>query len=289
MGSLDMVPSRLKRVAGSVCSVAHLGYRQASRRYRALPDFLIIGAQKCGTSSLFSYLSQHPQLIPSYLKEIFFFDGGVDPKVDYFAKGQDWYRSHFPLRKRVAANQQTFEATPSYIFNPLVPKRIAALIPNVKLIVLLRNPTERAISHYFHNRRKEGREPLSILDAMQAEEERLKHFIENKDYRNEILVRQSYKIRGIYSEQISRYFQYFPVDNILVLCSEKFFSEPDKTLRRVFNFLAVDPSFTVDDLTPRNVAMHKTTVEPNVYEYLNDYFRAHNQVLYELVGEDYGW
>lgn len=277
----QMVPNRVKEVA-------LLKYRQATSRNRPLPDFLIIGAQKSGTSSLSTYLNQHPQLIQSCVKEVHFFDGGLNPSVDNFRKGQAWYRAHFPLRKNMSAHQKTFEASPLYIFNPLAPKRIADLVPEVKLIALLRNPAERAISHYFHEKRRD-RESLSIMEALQAEEERLRHVTKKNDYKSDVFIHHSYKSRGLYYDQIKRYLHYFPMENILIINSEKLFAEPDNVLRHVFEFVGVDSGFTVNDLKPRNVASNRSTVAPDVYEYLNDYFRAHNQALYELVEENYGW
>lgn len=263
-------------------------YRQATWHSRALPDFIIIGAMKSGTSSLFSYISQHPQLFPSSKKEVHFFDSGLSPKVDNFVKGQAWYRTYFPLRKSMNTDSKTFEASPLYIFNPLAPKRIFDLIPKVKIIVILRNPTERAISHYFHEKRKD-REPLSILEALQQEEKRLEPVIKEKDYKSKAFIHQSYKARGLYKKQLERYLNYFPWKQILVLSSDDVFNETDRTLRRVFDFVGVDTEFKIKDLEPRNVASNRSKVDPDVYKYLNNYFLAQNQALYELVGKDYGW
>jgi hypothetical protein len=176
-------------------------YRQATWRRRILPDFIIIGAMKSGTSSLFAYLSQHPQLYPSCKKEVHFFDGGLNPKIDTFEKGQAWYRAHFPLTSKMSIDSKTFEASPLYIFNPLAPKRIFDLVPNVKIIAVLRNPIERAISHYFHEKRK-NRESLPIYEALLNEEKRLEPVIKRKDYKNRIFIDYSYKTRGLYKEQL---------------------------------------------------------------------------------------
>jgi hypothetical protein len=265
-----------------------LRYHQADWRNRYLPDFIIIGAQKSGTSSLYYYLSQHPHLRPSYKKEVHFFDGGLDPNVDNFNKGQAWYRSHFPLKWNTSNNQKVFEASPLYIFNPLAPQRISELIPEVKLIAILRNPMERAISHYFHEI-KRGRESLPVMEALQAEEERLIPVIDKQDYKNDIFIHHSYKSRGLYHEQIKRYLDYFPMSNILVINSETLFTQPDDTLRRIFQFVGIDTAFTVKDLKPRNVGSNKTKIDPGVHEYLEDYFLFHNQKLYELIGKNYGW
>ena len=280
----QMIPNWIKPYALSV----RRQYRRATWRYRALPDFIIIGAQKSGTSSIYYYLSQHPQLLPSFNKEVHFFDGGLDSSVDNFEKGKPWYCAHFPLNKNISADQKTFEASPLYIFNPLAPKRIFDLIPQVKIIALLRNPTERAISHYFHEKRFH-REPLSIYEAFEKEEQRLGPVIKEKDYKSDIYMHQSYKSRGLYKDQLERYLKYFSMDQILVMSSEMFFTHPDHSLKRMFEFVGVDTDYKVKDLTPMNVARNRRDVAPEVYEYLNNFFLPHNQALYELVGEDYGW
>lgn len=263
-------------------------YRQITWSNRFLPDFIIIGAQKSGTTSLYDYLSQHPQLRPSYKKEVHFFDGGLDPNVDNFKKGEAWYRSNFPLKRNTGNNQKAFEASPLYIFNPLAPQRISELIPKVKLIAVLRNPVERAISHYFHEKRK-GFESLPIMQALKAEDERLKPVIDKQDYKNNIFIHHSYKNRGLYHEQLKRYLNYFPMSNILVINSETLFMQPHDTLRRVFQFVDVDAEFTINDIEPRNVGSNRIEIDPEAYEYLEDYFQPHNQDLYELVGKNYGW
>jgi hypothetical protein len=226
--------------------------------------------------------------VPSAIKEVHFFDGGADPSVDNFKKGMSWYSTYFPSRKSINADQKTFEATPSYMFNPLAPKRIYDLIPQVKLIALLRNPTERAISHYFHEKRKK-REPLSILEAVEAEETRLKSSIEEKDYKSDVFIHYSYKSRGLYKDQLGRYINHFPLEQILILPSKDFFANPETILARVFEFIEVDKNFKVQDLAPRMVANNRVEIEPKVYEYLNSFFLPHNQALYEMVGENYGW
>jgi hypothetical protein len=275
--------------SNAITAVARLirRYRQATLRNRPLPDFIIIGAQKGGTSSLFAYLAQHPQLLPSLKKEVHFFDGGINNKTDNYQKGQAWYRANFP-RKDVGARSKAFEASPLYIFNPLVPKRIFDLIPDVKLIALLRNPTERAISHYFHVKEK-GYEPLPVSEALRAEESRLADIIDREDYKSEAFRHYSYKSRGLYKEQLDRFLAYFSQQQLLVVGSEDFFRQPDSTLRRVFEFVGIDPAFKVKDLKPRNVGRNRSQVDPGIYEYLDNYFQPHNQALYKLIGENYAW
>ncbi|HDD62059.1 MAG TPA: sulfotransferase [Chloroflexi bacterium] len=279
-----MVPNWIKQLAYYLT----LKFRKINWSNRVLPDFIIIGAQKSGTTSLYYYLRQHPQLIPSYKKEVHFFDGGLDPNVDNFKKGETWYRSHFPLKRNTSSNQKSFEASPLYLFNPLAPQRIFEQVPEVKLIAILRNPIERAISHYFHEKQN-NHESLPIYKALQSEEERLRPIIEKEDYKNICFIHHSYKSRGLYHEQLKRYFDYFPKSNILVISSQALFTDPSDTLRRVFRFVGVDTEFTVTDLAPRNIGSNRSRIDPSVYDYLEKYFRSHNQLLYELMGEDYGW
>jgi len=263
-------------------------YREATWQDRPLPDFIVIGAQKSGTSSLHAYLKQHPQIISAVKKEVHFFDGGLLPERDNFLKGQRWYRAHFPKKNKISSNQKVFEASPLYIFNPQVPKRIADLIPHVKLIAVLRNPTERAISHYFHERRK-GRESLPIMDAMRAEEDRLKPILDRQDYKNRVFIHFSYKSRGRYSEQINRFINFFPLNQMLFLSSDELFTETHKALRRIFNFIDVDADFVIPDLQPRGISTNRTQVGEEVYKYLNDYFMPYNQDLYRIINYDFGW
>ena len=263
-------------------------YRRLTWHYRYLPDFLIVGAQKSGTTSLYDYLSQHPQLLPSFEKEVHYFNGGLLPTVDIYKKGTAWYRANFPVKRKADAQAITFEASPLYLFNPLVPKRIFDLLPQVKLIVLLRNPTDRAISHYFHERRL-NREPLPIYDAFQAEEERLQETHEQKDYQSEVFKNHSYKSRGLYKVQLERYCKYFNRSQLLIINSEDFFSNPRETLEKVFDFVGVDSTFRNRNYKNRSFSRNKTQVAPEVYQYLDDYFRPHNQELYALLGRDFGW
>jgi hypothetical protein len=258
-------------------------FRAIRSQDRQLPGFIIIGAQKAGTSSLFKYLSQHPQLIPSYKKEIHFFDGGLNPLVDTYKKGERWYRAHFPHTHKCPPETITFEATPSYIFSPIAPKRIKNTIPNVKLILLLRDPVERAISHYFHEKRLK-RENLPIEEAFKKEEGRLFKIIMTDDYKNEIFIRNSYKMRGLYYEQIRRYLDYFSLSQLLIINSSDLLRHPLKILKKIFSYLNVDSEFVPGNLKKYNTNLEKEAVQLFVYEYLRSYYYYHNLNLYNLTG-----
>jgi len=263
-------------------------YRQRTAPFRALPDFIIIGAQKSGTTSLYHYLKQHPQISPAIRKEVHFFDGGLRPEVDTFAKGAAWHRAHFPLRRKLGHDVKVFEASPLYMFHPLAPDRIASIIPDVKLIAVLRDPVERAISHYGHEKRK-GRESLPILEAMMAEESRLEGALREKNYKSHEFIHFSYKARGRYAEQLLRYCNRFPAENILILQNRDLLLRTRETLCSVFKFLGVNPSHKITDLTPRNTAPERIEIEQDVVEYLRAYFVPHNQKLCDVIGQDPGW
>jgi hypothetical protein len=156
-----------------------------------LPDFIIIGTQKGGTTFLFKLLSNHPYVRLPFRKEIEYFD-------IHFEKGINWYRSQFPIRK---SNIITGESTPHYMSHPHVPKRIVEVIPHVKLIVILINPVDRAYSHYQHNVRMK-RESLAFDDAIAIENERLQGEIDKMirdEHYNSLKHRHfSYLLKGIY-------------------------------------------------------------------------------------------
>lgn len=263
--------------------------RMVTSSYRGLPDFIIIGAQKGGTTSLFDYLSQHPCLIPSSVKEVHYFDGGLTPGLDKYARGLKWYRSHFPLQDKLSCSNLTYEASPLYAFHPVVPGRIAKILPDIKLIFLLRDPVERAISHYFHEQRK-GREKLPIIDAMLAEEERLQYVEQHSDYNSMGFLHFSYKSRGIYHEQIGRYWNHFSKEQLLVLESEQLFSDPMPTVAKVLDFIGVSRQHLAKwKWNPKNVGNNRTKVDGEVYGYLQNFFAPHNEILFDLIGENYGW
>lgn len=263
-------------------------YRQVTSRHRALPHFIIVGAQKAGTTSLFYYLSQHPRVHAGVTKEVHFFDGGTDPAVDTYARGVEWYRCHFPLESSLGESGLTGEASPLYLFNPLAAGRIHKIVPETKLIAVLRNPVDRAISHYFHERNR-GREPLGLFEALHAEDERIRPALECDRYKDFAFIHYSYKNRGCYHLQLKRYFSYFPRQQLLLLSAEELFADPQTSLGKVFNFLEIEDRCGDFDLLPKNIARRREDVDARTYEYLACYFSSHNKALYDMIGVDFGW
>ncbi|MCK4816957.1 sulfotransferase domain-containing protein, partial [bacterium] len=255
-----------------------------------MPDFLIIGAQKSGTTSLYYYLSQHPCVLSAGQKEVHFFD-------DNFAKGLNWYRSQFPTILKKYCYQQikkkniiTGEASPYYIFHPLAPKRISRILPEVRLIALLRNPIDRAYSQYHHNVRQ-GREPLSFEDAIAIEHERLQgkkeKMLEDQHYYSFSHKHCSYLSRGIYVEQLETWLSLFPKSQILIISSEDFYTNTPTIFKQILEFLNL----------PQWEPMLYRRYNPNKYSkmnaatrrYLVGYFRPKNEKLYQLLGVCFDW
>jgi len=231
----------------------------------ALPDFVIIGAQKGGTSFLYHVLTQHPLVEPAVRKEVRYFEG-------LFDLGIEWYRWCFPQPKWKAGRWTiSGEATPSYLFRPLVAKRMAETVPQVRLIALLRNPIDRAYSHYQMQVTR-GTEPRTFEEAIEQQN-------------------STYLPRGIYVDQLLRWSEYFGKEQMLVLKSEDFFEGPVETLKIVLDYLDLprwEPE--VSQLQERrHEGGYEQRMDPATRRRLEAHFEPHNQRLYEYLGVDFGW
>ena len=250
-----------------------------------LPQFLILGAQRSGTTTLYQWIMQHPQILPGTEKEIHFFDRN-------FQNGVSWYRLHFPTLRQLGNDRITGEATPYYLFHPRAPERIRRVLPDVKMIALLRNPVERAVSHYFREVHL-GHEDRPIEKALLMEESRLQPELEKmqKDefYFSEIHHQKSYKTRGLYAEQLKRYFDLFERQQLLVLSSEEYFADPEKALHVIFSFLEINAGVLPHKLVPQETAGRVPGVPDAVYQALQKYFEPQNEILFQLLGRNLGW
>lgn len=243
------------------------------------PDFIIIGAQKAGTKSLYNYLIQHPDVKAARRKEVHYFDLNHE-------KSASWYQSYFPLVRRAAKHRISGEASPYYIFHPLVPERIAASLPKVKLIALLRNPIDRAYSHYQHSV-KFGFEKAPFDEALRRERELLPaetaHLRSDPGYRSFAHRHYSYVSRGLYAEQLERWLRFFTADQLLILKSEELFTEPERTFLRVVRFLELREWSTLE-WRVYNPGSYSERLDPDVRDRLRQLFHPHNQRLAELTG-----
>jgi hypothetical protein len=276
-------------------------YRNATSGARVLPDFIVIGAQRSGTSTLYQYLTHHPCIGSASRKEVSFFD------VNY-QRGLDWYRARFPTerRKRSIIKQRgvflTGEASPNYMIYPAVPARVHAALPTVKLIAILRNPVDRAYSGYNRDVRKR-REKRPFREAVDAEIPRVleqsKKVANNPNCFSDGSFYGSFLGRGFYAGQLELWMKFFPRDHLLVLKGEAFFKNPRLVLNRACEFLGIPPwteeSFRETATKPvqawvdRKYSYEYPRLDTTVRERLAEFYRPHNGRLYDLVGEDFGW
>ncbi len=268
-----------------------LNFRYLTNWIRIYPDFIIIGAAKCGTTSLFYYLKQHPDIKTSYVKEVKFFN-----KNNYYL-GFKRYRSFFPslffkyfykyiLKRKFI----TGEGSSDYLRHPIVAKRIYSLLPKVKLIILLRNPVDRAYSHYNMNVRF-NLDKLSFEEAIEKEHELLKGGIDriliDKHYKKFKFNRFFYLLRGIYLNQIKFWFRYFPKEQILILKSEDFFDHPPDILKKIFKFLEI-PNWRLFKYNKWKKANYQK-MDDKTRNWLINYYKPYNKRLYEFLGINFNW
>jgi hypothetical protein len=240
MSGLD---TELRRRARSAALAANDIVGRATSSRRVLPTFLIVGAQRCGTTSMYKTLVQHPAVLPAGLRKgIHFFD------VRY-ELGLDWYRSHFPLErsmKRVAGRTgltpMTGESSPYYGFHPLAAQRIARDVPGVRLIMLIRDPVERAYSAHAHETAR-GYETESFARALELEDERLageaERLAADPTASSDDLQHHGYLTRGRYVDQLERLAGLVGRDNVLAVDSQDFFTAPRPTMAGVLAYLGL--------------------------------------------------
>lgn len=194
------------------------------------PNFLGLGVQKGGTTSLYRLLNHHPGVFLPQWKELHYFSL-------HHGLGEAWYADFFAKAKE---EQCAGEITPYYIFHPLAPGRIKALVPHVKLIVLLRDPVERALSQLFHSKRL-GLELLDRDEALAAEAERLADAepVVIAGGRHSSHQEHSYVARSRYERQLARYESLFPREQLLLLRSEDLFQQPARVWMQVQDFLEI--------------------------------------------------
>jgi len=257
-----------------------------------LPDFYIIGAAKSGTSSLYDYLVQHPGIQPTFTKEPRFFD-------KYYDRGFNWYKVNFPFKfhkilvtKFLKKNFLTCDATPRYLDHPHAPQRIKKLTPNAKLIVLLRNPINRAYSNY-NMRVNTGAEDLTFEKAIEREKKlgktEFEKMLKDENYYSRDYYHYSYIDRSLYVNKLKRWMKVFPKEQFLILQSEKFFEDPSKVYNQVLKFLNLPKWDLVKYQKIGTARYKKPKLESNLRKQLVDFFEPYNQELIELVGQKFDW
>lgn len=246
------------------------------RRGPPLPGVIVPGTMRGGTTSLFRYLAGHPHIAASRVKEVHYFDL-------HCGRGPRWYRQQFPNHGRPTVG---LEASPYYMYEPRVPARVRALVPEARLVFLLRDPIARAYSHYRKNRR-DGREPLDFEAAIAAEEERLageeERLLDDATYVSDLHRYYSYAGRGHYAEQLLRWREHFPSAQMLVLDAGDLYAAPRRTLARVVEFIGLEP-WEPASVAPHNAGGEHATPPAAATARLTAHFAPHQRQLVDLVG-----
>lgn len=264
-------------------------WRYITAPLRVLPDFLIVGAQQSGTTSLYYNLIQHPLILPCIRKEVHYFDR-------YYNCDEYWYRGHFPtfhqmrrLELKYGWKPITGEATPDYMVDPSTIDRIARSIPDARLIVLLRNPVDRAFSNYHNNIRK-GNEHRSFEEVLESDPVLSAESVENimsdpsSWYGKQ---KKGLLQHGLYVYQLERLYKRFPKENILVLQAEQMFNNTSAVYREVLNFLDL-PDFTPEKFIRSK--LHKYgPINPVTRKRLGDFFGQYNEQLFKMLGRRFDW
>jgi hypothetical protein len=252
----------------------------------ALPDFLIIGARKAGTTFLYNLLTRHPHVQRAARKELHYFNNLIEQE------GIEWYRRCFPEPGwKDGRRTITGEATP-YLAHLYAPERAAKMVPQARLIALLRNPVDRTYSDYQHEVRS-GLESRTFEEAIEAEKARLLgEGGKTSEREGRAGANNSrYLSRGIYVDQLLRWWRFFDKEQTLVLKSEDFFENPQQTLKSVFGFLDLpdwEPG-VLDLHNKRNKGKYRREIDPVTRRHLEEFFEPHNRRLYEHLGVDFGW
>ncbi len=235
---------------------------------------------------------QHPCIHPCTTKEPRFFD-------KYYNRGINWYKSCFPFTFQKKFEKKFFhrkfftgEATERYFEHPYVPQRIKKITPNAKFIVLLRNPIDRAYSHY-NMRHDSKKEELSFEQAIIQEKERTKDEFEkmlnDENYYSKDYFHHSYLERSIYVTKLKHWMNEFPKERFLILKSEEFFKEPNNIYNQVIKFLEL-PKWELHEYKKIGAGKYnQPKMEFSTRTQLIDYFRPYNEKLYKFLGINFNW
>lgn len=284
------VRSLIPRSARPRMRSAYGAFEQVTSRWRGGPAFIVIGGQRCGTTSVFMALAQHPQVIRPPI------DKGTDYYTLHYPRGLEWYRSRFALsgvaRLRTFRHgpPAAFEACTYYMYHPFAIERLAQDFPNIKLVAILRDPVERAFSAYKHEFARGFETEPEFARALQLEDERLageEERLADPHYQSFAHRHHGYARRGHFSEQLERVFKHYPREQVHVMDSEAFFADPRAEYRALTEFLGLAA------WEPRTFEQHNArpsaAMPAPARTYLAEHFRERNEELAQLLGRRPFW
>ena len=254
--------------------------------FRVLPDFIIIGSMKCGTTSLYYDICEHPCASAAARDEIGFFDSN-------FHLGLNWYRSMFPTKGQIEDIKHkegvaiTGEDTPFYFWNPIAAKRIQKLLPNIKLIIILRNPIDRAYSEYQDLVSRESNSPSFETFIENEINTRKKGIIITEENFEIFNQNDSYLLKGIYIDQLKIWAGLFPKEQIFTLSTESLNSEPTASMESVFQYLNL-PDYKIKNIQHQKQKKY-TPMDSQTRKLLIEFFKPHNERLFKFIGKKFDW
>ena len=283
--NVSNMPAPVKRMA-------HLGSRSYGRitsAARMTPSFLICGGQRCGTTSLYRALAQHPVVLKAVLhKGVHYFDTS-------YHRGMPWYRAHFPLQRsaekihlRYGVPAQTFESSPYYMYHPQAAARIAQDLPGTKLIALVRDPIERAYSQHHHEVARGFEQERDFGNALALEPARLHRqeelLAQDPEYYSFAHQHHAYRGRGEYARYLSVMAQHVGRERIHVVESERFFVEPERVYDEVCEFLGLPTNLDRPPFERHNARPRKSDMDPAIRSELNAHYAPHDEALINWLG-----
>jgi len=268
-------------------NVLQRGFCGLTSPIRTLPDFIVIGAKRCGTTSLYHYLGLHPCIKRSSHDHLGFFD-------DNFRLGINWYKSYFPTVftkyyvKSCEKYFMTYDVTATYIRRPWSATNILKTLPNIKLLVILRNPIDRAYSDY-NDRENSRKTNITFEDTIKEEIKMLEKEANETGSReyDASIMQKSVLAKGFYADQLKTWFNLFPKENILILLTEDFSINPNKTFEEISNFLKL-PNYNIKNFEKKNVGKYQK-MNPETRKFLINYYKPYNEQLYKIVEKNFNW
>ena len=253
---------------------------------RVLPDFIVIGAAKSGTTSLYHYLAQHPCIASSSYDELGYFD-------DNYHLGINWYKSFFPTKftKNKIIKKYgkflTYDVTPGYFQNLWCIKRMCKTLPDVKLILVLRNPVDRTYSHYQSSTKRGMKTKIPFRDLLDID---LKTYEQIKNDDNEYLnfILNSYIGPSIYVRLVKEWLKYFRLEQLLIFSTEELAKNPREVFSRIFGFLNIKEE-EINTESRQNVGGYDASLDSDLRQRLIDFFRPHNEELFNTINQRFDW
>jgi len=271
-----------QRALRSVRRLVPKAWRQATSGMRALPGAVIVGVAKSGTSQLFSYILRHPRCFRSYVKEVNYFSY-------HSQRPLSWYRSHFARTRSVeAVHGMCLEASPSYLLSAEALERMHQVLPQAKLMAILRDPVARAFSQYQHHKQRRWesqtfdhvvRESMAVAPPIARRDRPLPSIPEGVGL---------YIWHGYYASQLTALYRIYPREQVLLLDAADLFDDTNALCQRVFDFLGIE-RYDVQPDRIYNRGHYRETIDPATAEMLREHYRPHDEWLVELTGRKFRW